>query len=172
VQVSVKLHLIETYFGLFSAKKTTVRQIDHLQNALKLNRTEIDALFLGIEETSPGKFEEFIITCEAKRVGEDIIEEQVLQQIKAAFELPNVGQAVAVPIALKSIGPSKIHIVEYAEVRREDADALDALTMVNQAIFELVPPVPGIGEKSPAKPPKKKLNIEDLLAHIKASKEG
>jgi hypothetical protein len=156
VQVSVRLHLVETYFALFSARKNTVRQVDHLQNALKLSRTEIDALFLGIEEIAPGKFEEFIITCEAKRIGEDIIEEQVLQQIKAVFKLDHVKQAFAVPIALKSISPSKIHIVEYGEVRREDAEALDVHTMVNQAVFELVPPVPGIGGGTSQRSPKGK----------------
>ena len=66
----------------------------------------------------------------------------------------NVNQAFAVPIALKSISPSKIHIVEYGRVKREDAEALDALTMVNQAVFELVPPVPGIGVKDRKSPPK------------------
>src|SRR5581483_11512926 len=67
VQVSVRLHIVETYFALFSTRKARIRQIDHLQNALKLRKTEIDALFLGIEETGPEQFDEFIITCEAKR---------------------------------------------------------------------------------------------------------
>lgn len=145
VQVSVRLHLVETYFALFSARKATIRQIDHLQNALKLRRTEIDALFLGTEQIGPNEFREFIVTCEAKRVGEDIISEQILQQIKAVFKLRNVVQPFAVPIALKSISPSRIHLVEYTEVSREQAESLEALTMVGQAIFELVPAVPGIG---------------------------
>lgn len=148
VQVSVRLHLVETYFALFSSRRDTVRQVDHLQNALKLRRTEIDALFLGVEEIAPGKFQEFIITCEAKRVGEDIIAEQVLQQIKAVFKLDNITQPFAVPLALKSIAPSQIHVVEYGDVRREDAEALETLTIVNQAVFELVPAVPGIGVRA------------------------
>jgi hypothetical protein len=147
VQVSVRLHVVETYFALFSARKATIRQIDHLQNSLKLNRTEIDALFLGIEETPPGFFHEFMITCEAKRVGEDIITEQVLAQAKAVFTLANVTQPFVVPIALKAIGPSKIHVVEYQEVTREDAEELETLNVINQAVFELVPPVPGIGRR-------------------------
>jgi len=145
VQVSVRLHVVETYFALFSARSATVRQVDHLQNALKLRRTEIDALFLGIEETAPGVFEEFLITCEAKRVGEDIISEQVLAQAKAVFSLDNVTQPFVVPIALKSIGPSKIHIVEYDIVTKDAADKTEALSIVNQQVFDLVPPVPGIG---------------------------
>lgn len=148
VQVSVRLHLVETYFALFSSRRATVRQVDHLQNALKLRRTEIDALFLGIEEIEAGVFNDFIITCEAKHAGEDIIAEQVLQQIKAVFHLDNVTQPFVVPVALKAISPSRIHLVEYGEVARDDAEALDTLTMVNQAVFELVPPVPGIGVRA------------------------
>ena len=148
VQVSVRLHVVETYFALFSERKATIRQIDHLQNGLKLRRTEIDALFLGIEEVSPGAFQEFMITCEAKHVGEEVISEQVLQQVKAVFTLNNVTQPFVVPIALKSVGPSRILVVEYEAVQREHAEELETLSLVNQAIFELVPPVPGIGVKA------------------------
>jgi len=148
VQVSVRLHLVETYFALFSSRKASVRQVDHLQNALKLRKTEIDALFLGIEESPSGLTTEFIITCEAKRAGEEIIAEQVMQQVAAVFKLINVTQAVAVPIALKSLPGSRVQIIEFAEVRREDATTLEALPIVNQALFELVPPVPGIGGKA------------------------
>jgi hypothetical protein len=145
VQVSVRLHVVETYFALFSSRKATIRQVDHLQNALKLRKTEIDALFLGIEEITPGNFREFMITCEAKRKGEDIIAEQVLAQVRAVFNLENVTQTFAVPLALKSISPSRIHVVEYSEVKREDAEALEVLSIINQAIFDLEPAVPGIG---------------------------
>lgn len=145
VQVSVRLHIVETYFALFSSRKATVRQVDHLQNGLKLRKTEIDALFLGIEEITPGQFQEFMITCEAKHIGEDIIVEQVLQQVRAVFRLANITQQFVVPLALKSIAPSQIHIVEYGQVGRAEADEIDALDMINQAVFELVPPVPGIG---------------------------
>lgn len=168
VQVSVRLHVVETYFALFSARRATVRQIDHLQNALKLRKTEIDALFLGIEETEPGQFEEFIVTCEAKRLGEDIIPEQVLQQVRAVFKLLNVDQKFAVPIALKSIGPSRIHIVEYVSVGRAEADNLEELIIANQAVFELIPAVPGIGVKNakskPAPPRRPRRNLR-RLAH-------
>lgn len=162
IQVSVRLHVVETYFALFSAKRATVRQVDHLQNALKLRRTEIDALFLGIEESTPGTTREFMITCEAKRLGEDIISEQVLAQAKAVFTLDNVNQEFVVPIALKSISASMIHVVEYEAVRREDAEELDALTIVNQAVFELVPPVPGIGEKGGSRKGPLPFTIDEL----------
>ncbi len=147
VQVSVRLHLIETYFALFSSRKTTIQQMDHLQNALKLRRTEIDALFLATEQIGPEKFQEFIVPCEAKRAGEDIIPEQILQQVKAAFKLRNVAQNCAVPIALKSVSRSRIQVVEFSEVKRGDADQLESLTMVGQAVFDLVPEVPGIGSR-------------------------
>lgn len=77
--------------------------------------------------------------------GEDIITEQVLAQAKAVFSLANIHQPFVVPIALKAIGPSLIHIVEYQEVSRDGAEELETLNVANQAVFELVPPVPGIG---------------------------
>lgn len=164
VQVSVRLHIVESYFALFSSRKADIRQVDHLQNALKLRRTEIDSLFLGIEETAPNVFQEFMITCEAKHVGEDIIVEQVLQQVKAVFRLENITQAFVVPLALKSISPSRIHIVEFGIVQRDGADDLETLSIANHAIFDLVPPVPGIGIRSGSRKPKqakpkRKLNI-------------
>ncbi len=61
------------------------------------------------------------------------------------FSLPNVSQPFVVPIALKSVGPSKIHIIEYDIVTRDAAEITEALSIVNQQVFELVPPVPGIG---------------------------
>jgi hypothetical protein len=62
--------------------------------------------------------------------------------------LDNINQDFVVPIALKSISPSRIHIVEYDAITKKDARAMEALTIVGQALFDLVPPVPGIGVKS------------------------
>lgn len=151
VQVSVRLHVIEAYFALFSTKRSTIRQVDHLQNGLKLRRTEIDALFLGIEEPSPGRFEEFLITCEAKTVGQDIIVEQVLQQAVAVFKLGNVAQSFVIPIAIKAISASRIHLVEFSAVKRAEAEEIQTITIANQAVFNLVPPVPGIGLRAGAR---------------------
>ncbi|MBX3549549.1 MAG: hypothetical protein KF748_10360 [Xanthobacteraceae bacterium] len=147
VQVSVRLHVVETYFALYSSRRAAIRQVDHLQNALKLRKTEIDAVFLGIEEDKKGGFTEFLISCEAKTVGQDIITEQVLAQVKAVFTLSNLNQKFVVPIAIKSISPSVLQVVEYRQVSREDAATLETLSPVNQAVFQLVPPVPGIGQR-------------------------
>jgi hypothetical protein len=94
-----------------------------------------------------------LITCEAKHVGEDIIAEQVLQQVKAVFNLENVTQPFVIPLALKSISPSRIHIVEFVAVERAAAEELETLSVANHAVFELVPAVPGIGvPQGPRKP--------------------
>jgi hypothetical protein len=74
---------------------------------------------------------------------------------------------------LKAIGPSKIHIVEYAEIQRADAETMDALTIVNQAVFELVPPVPGFGDASAVrrKKPRAKRKTDVQVAEIAALME-
>jgi hypothetical protein len=144
VQVSVRLRVIGTYFALFSSRKAEIRQVDHLQNALKLRRTEIDALFLGVEEPSPNDYREFLITCEAKGRGQDIIVEQVLQQAKAVFQLQNVTQNFVIPVALKSMSASRLHLVEFAPVTRAEADSIEGIAIVNQALFDFVPAIPGM----------------------------
>ncbi len=48
IQVLVKLRIIETHLALFSSRK--IIQLDHLQMNLKLSRSEIDALFLAMED--------------------------------------------------------------------------------------------------------------------------
>jgi hypothetical protein len=139
------LHIIETYFGLFSTKKATVRQVDHLQNTLKLRIAEIDALFLGIEEIGPGVYREFMITCEAKRIGEEIIPEQLVAQVKSVFTLENVPKTSVVPIGLRSVAASRIQVVEFNEVSAADAGTIESLAVVNHAVFDILPPVEGIG---------------------------
>jgi len=72
--------------SLYSSKKKTIRQVDHLQNSVKLRLSEIDAIFLGTEEVAPGKFRQFLIACEAKARGEDITMAQLTRQPIALLE--------------------------------------------------------------------------------------
>lgn len=148
LQVAVRLRVIETHLSLFSSRKDRIRQVDHLQNSVKLRESEIDAIFLGIEEITPGEFQQFIITCEAKREHEDLNLEQLVRQPQAAFKTEAVTQDVIVPMALKVVGHSKIHVIEFAEVRREDAEALETLTIESDAVYSLLPPVEGIGPQT------------------------
>ena len=111
---------------------------------MKLAKTEIDALFLAHEETSPGVFQEVIVTCEAKGKTDDILEDQILRQAKAPFGMKQVSQDVVIPIAVKCVNPSEIYVVEFDAVDRNSYTDLDELTISCDSLFEIRPPVPGI----------------------------
>lgn len=140
-QVLVRVKLIETHFSLFSAKK--VLQVDHLQMAVKLRESEIDAIYLATEDPV-GPASEFLISCEAKGKRDDILETQLMSQVGAIFAAKKVVQNRVVPVAVKVIGTSLIHLVEYDEVTRAAYPALTGLQIVRDVVYELVPPVPGI----------------------------
>ncbi|HEX4606497.1 MAG TPA: hypothetical protein VH724_21035 [Candidatus Angelobacter sp.] len=147
VQVLVRLRIIETHLALFSSRK--IIQLDHLQMNVKLSRSEIDALFLAIEELGENIRKEVLVTCEAKGRNDDILETQVLEQVRAAFRfrLASNVQAVGVlPMAIKAFAPSQIFVVEFESINEEQAEAATSLTVASSAIYELTPRIPGIGK--------------------------
>jgi hypothetical protein len=144
IQVLVRLHVIETHLALFSKKK--IVQMDHLQMSVKLAKTEIDALFLALEELKPGSSREIIICCEAKGRKDDILEDQILRQAKAVFKIRAITQNVVIPIAVKAIAPSQVHVIEFDSVTRANAPTAASLNIASEAVYEFVPAVPGIGK--------------------------
>lgn len=98
---------------------------------MKVARAEIDAIFLALQQTAPdtGPPREVIVTCEAKGLSDDIIPDQIVAQVKAAFTMEGLNQDIIFPVAAKAVGPSKIHIVQFALVSRKDAASLSALSV-------------------------------------------
>jgi hypothetical protein len=145
IQVLVKLNVIETHLSLYSAKP--IIQVDLLQTNVKQARTEIDALFLAFEASGDddGLYNEILITCEAKGRRDDILEDQIIAQVTAVFRMTAVTQDEVIPIAVKSVRPSEIHIVQFGSIQRSEAPDLSELSIHREALYELVPQVPGIG---------------------------
>lgn len=143
IQVAIRLHIIDTHLGLFSQRK--IIQVDHLQTAVKLGQNEIDAILLATEEAGAGQSpRESIVCCEAKSMNEQVIEEQIIGHVASVFQsLPGTWNT-AIPICVKTIARSAIRVLEFEAVERENAAELVQLTLVSDAIYELVPPVPGI----------------------------
>jgi hypothetical protein len=146
IQVLVKLNVIETHLAITSSGK--ILQVDLLQTNLKQARTEIDALFLALEST--GKEEdplnEILVTCEAKGRSDDILEDQILAQVIAAFQLRASTQEHVIPIAVKIVGPSEVHVVQFSTVSRSEYSTLSEISISNEAVYKIVPLVPGIGD--------------------------
>jgi len=142
IQVAVRLRLIQTHLALFSYRE--ILQVDHLQMSVKLRRTEIDALFLAVEEVEQGHCE-VLVTCEAKTGRDDILPDQVLEQVRAVFRQPAITQDVVIPLAMKTLGSSEVYLVEFEPVGRAEIEQTSELNVASAAIYELSPTVPGIG---------------------------
>ena len=145
IQVLVRLHVIETHLSLYSTRN--ILQIDHLQMNVKLHLTEIDALFLAIEQLRPGITQEVIVNCEAKGLTDDIIESQVISQAQSVFQSQSIHQDIVIPMAVKPLRQSVVHVVEFEAISRSAAPSTTTLTIASDALYQFIPPVPGIGEK-------------------------
>jgi hypothetical protein len=143
MQVVVRLRILEAHLALVSRRNWV--QIDHLQMSVKHGKREIDGLFLGLERTAGDQMRQVMICCEAKGRNDDLLEEQIVGQVRVVLEDPAVTQAVALPIGIKAVGPSQIYIAEFDEVTSHEVGTLESLSIVSDALFELVPQVPGIG---------------------------
>jgi len=113
--------------------------------SVKLAKSEIDALFLATEKDDSGTGNEILICCEAKGRGDDILADQIVRQVQALFDASGMDQNMIIPIAVKAVGPSQVHVIEFEAVSREDSKSVTLLKPVSQAVYELVPVVPGIG---------------------------
>lgn len=139
IQTAINLRVIETHMA--NGTQLSILQITHLQMSLKLRQTEIDAVFLALfgNLTSP---ERAIITCEAKQARERILEQQIINQVIATFEVTDV--SIVIPIALRAIRGEGFYVVEFEKIRRDQIDGLKELNVSRECVYELKPPVQGI----------------------------
>lgn len=144
IQVLVRLRVIETHLALFSSRR--IVQVDHLQMSVKLAGSEIDAMFLAIEEAPDGSSREVVVTCEAKGLRDDLLEDQIIRQVQAVYKMPRIKQNVVIPMGVKALGPSRVQVVEFGIVRRDEELSLVSLDVVSEAVYEFVPAVPGVGK--------------------------
>lgn len=144
IQTAVNLRIIETHLAIYS--KVPVTQVMHLQMTVKLRTTEIDGLFLAACKTQSGKPYQALVTCEVKTARERILTDQIMAQVKAAFESTHsvLGVDIVVPIGAKAIKGVGFYLVEFAPITRAEASSLDKLTVASEMIYELHPAVHGI----------------------------
>lgn len=138
IQVAVKLGIVETHFALHSPLE--VVELYHLQIGIKLRLCEVDALYAA-KFRHDGVIRDMIITVEAKKKNQRILVEQIMQQVRAAFNETDVD--LVVPIALTAVSGG-IYIAEFKAIRRDHLDAFDDIDLETDAMYELLPPVPGI----------------------------
>lgn len=139
IQTAVNLRVIETHFAVSS--KVPVVEMTHLQMSVKLRATEIDAIFLALCRAGDEEYPA-IITCEAKQARERLLDHQIIEQAKAAFDATDVD--VVIPLGLQALKRKGFLVVEFEPVRRSDSSRLTRLSVASRAQYELKPPVPGI----------------------------
>jgi hypothetical protein len=101
-------------------------------------------LYLVHEESATGH-REAIVTLEAKGLRDDILEDQIQAQVRTVFGMSEIKQDIVVPMAVKAVRPSEIHVVEFEAVGRHQAGQVPNLVVASEAVYVLVPAVPGIG---------------------------
>jgi hypothetical protein len=152
--VAVQLKVLETHFANLS--QAGVIELTHLQTGVKLNRTEIDSLFLAVTDGPAGKRTNALVTCEAKQQKDPILGSQVIEQIASAYasvrDLDLRIESV-IPIALKALKDrAAIYVAEFQPWSAEEAAVAETerkeLVVSCSGIYRLKPPVPGIGFRS------------------------
>lgn len=154
IQVAARLGIVESHFALTS--QLDLVEMNHLQIGIKLRKTEIDSLYSGLLRLPDGTTERVLITAEAKKRNQRILEEQVVQQVKAAFQITAQSNTkrktpttsaievdLVIPIAMTAASTG-IYIAEFKPVRRSEVDTFTTLQLAAEALYELVPPVKGI----------------------------
>lgn len=137
MQVAVRLNLIETHLAY---TRYPFEHIDHLQIGVKLNKAEIDALYVG--RTAGGH--DIVITVEAKGSKDDIYDRQILSQIDAVKKMKTLkGVKAVLPMAIKIIGNSTVLIVTFKAVDLLAATPRE-LKQTSAGVYRLCPSVGGI----------------------------
>jgi hypothetical protein len=159
IQVAVQLRVLETHFSTLSS--LSLIELTHLQMGIKLNRTEIDSLFLAVLSVEEGRRINALVTCEAKQQKDPILADQIVQQVVSAYEsVKNLDLNIEsiIPVALKSLKDrAAIYVAEFEPWSAVEAQAAEAdrkeLVVGSSGVYRLHPPVPGIGF-TPRKPRK------------------
>lgn len=162
IQVAVHLRLLESHFA--SISPSNIVELTHLQTGIKLNRTEIDSLFLAVVDNEDGTRINALVTCEAKQQKDPILADQIVQQVVSAYASVSaleIDIGLVIPVAIKSIkGQSAIYVAEFEPWTPAEAQAGEAgrkdLVIGSAGIYRLQPPVPGIGFTPTRKRPKPK----------------
>jgi hypothetical protein len=158
LQVAVQLNLVELHLAVASPQ-LGIDHVQHLQTGIKQSNSEIDALYvastIGGDDSHASQY---LITLEAKGDIDDILDTQVVSQVKAvkamrakqaktALQLPSR----VVPMAIKVVGPSRIFVAQYALIDLDNDKIPEELTIFSQSTITLRPPVPGIGSSKKTK---------------------
>jgi hypothetical protein len=132
-QVVVNLKLVEAHLAFAPPGKDTIRDLVHLQTGMK-TQPEIDATFIASYSGASGGEKHILLTCEAKREKERLLEEQLRFQVragmKATFSFSNPPVEGVKPMGIQLVarqteqGPEQlVYIVEFETIERAAYEA-------------------------------------------------
>lgn len=136
-QVAARLRILETHFAVTSDFDAT--EMTFLQTGIKMGNSEVDAAY----SLTDGAGDLWLLAVEAKGRRDKIHVPQVLRSAASLYAQAQArGQNAqgVIPMALKVIGRSRVHVVEFAPDQGAGSDG----TIVTDSVIELHPHVPGI----------------------------
>lgn len=172
-QVVVSLRMIESQLSIFSPEilRNRLRDVTHLQMGMK-TQPEIDAVFLAsygaTEKLKSATNLHMLITCEAKQIGQRILEDQIREQVAKALEVTEDIQNPQInavkPMAIKVVEfkfeekkEKAIYVVEFSHVDRTEFETNWSkskpsderlysmpLEAVSKTIYRIMPPIAGL----------------------------
>jgi hypothetical protein len=141
-QIVVKLHLLEHFLAnSANAIGYGVREITHLQNNVKLRRSEIDALYQAVLKIN-SEIEIGAVAVEVK-MGDPIIAEQIEKQALAILE--DSSFAFCIPVILTRTRKGEVIAMQLAPVRRNQINGegrVDLGGVVYSAKYVFAPELP------------------------------
>lgn len=170
IQVAVSQKVVHSHLAIYAAEKgLAVETLSHLQTSVK-TQPEIDATFFATLEAKTEKGEKpqrIYICCEAKQIGERILEDQIREQVKVAFAMtgrldPLHAIDAVLPVVLKVVmhptasseAVRGIYVAQFETIYRADFDKIDqdklhelSLRIQSRALHVPHPQLAGISYK-------------------------
>jgi hypothetical protein len=174
-RVVVEQRIVHTYLAAHATFPKRFTSVLHAFEHLKRNRAEIDSLFYGRldEVLRPLKKDEalqasgadVVIPCEIKN-NEDIFASQIGPQVVAASKALGTSPEWVLPLAIKAWSTSLLLVVEFEALKRTSiATDLASLHATNLHVFQLVPPIAGIGRSAKTK------RAQSVVKNVRKRKE-
>lgn len=136
-QVAARLRILETHFAAVSSFGAV--EMTFLQTGIKMGQSEVDAAY-SLVDNEDGRW---LLAVEAKGRRDKIHIPQVLRSaaslLTQARERKQTIEGV-IPMAIKVIGRSRVHVVEFDPEADDSSDG----TIVAESVIELRPHVAGI----------------------------
>jgi hypothetical protein len=160
IQIIVNQRIAHTHFATVSS--LSVHEFTHLQMSVK-TQPEIDAVFMATINEAGGSLRA-LVTCEAKQIGERLLENQIREQVQQAFQftapsIETVAIDAIIPVGIRVIDHDVdgnlvrgIYFVEFGMIKRVDfndsyaGDGLYRMPLMlrSRAFYTMKPRVAGV----------------------------